>query len=513
MVDKDKLFHLKQLARGAGIAFIFGIFGYCVMFFFKLIAARYFGPGDFGLFSLVETILGVCVIISGLGIANGIPRYIPFYEYSGKKKLLKGYLDFVFKSQFIIPLIVSLFILFFSERITLFFDFPDIFSSLLMLIALGLPFKVWSGVLRKFFVAKKMMFYSLFSYNIIEKVFLLGGVLLIYFLNLNIFYLVMFLFLGIVSAFIFDFLVYKFKVVSIKSKSKKYLIKEWLYFSFPLFFTGIFAFIISWTDNIVIGRILNPEKLGIYSIAFSLAMFLLFFQSSFSGIFMPLISENYAKRNHNKIHFLFRKSSAWIFGLTFPLFLILFFYSRQILTLLYGASFSSGYIPLMILSFGALINISTGLSSGILMLHRKTKVIFFVNLFISLFNIGLNLTLIPLIGIIGAALSSSISIAIQNLFLLFIARKYEKIGFDWNYNLKFIISGLPSIMIAAYFFRINLPIWIAVIISLATYSLIYLFILLLLKTFKEEDFQIILALEKKFGLDLVILKRIVKYFY
>ena len=136
---------------------------------------------------------------------------------------------------------------------------------------------------------------------------------------------------------------------------------------------------------------------------------------------MPLISENYAKNNKEQISFLFKKSASWIFGLSFPLFLIIIMFSKQILTLFYGVEYAAGYIPLVIVATGFIINIATGLNIQILTLHKKTRFIFYVNVVIAFSNIILNILLIPVWGIVGAAVSSAFAMAIQNIIFLSLA--------------------------------------------------------------------------------------------
>ena len=62
-MSEDNLKSLKELAHGAGIALIFGVFGYIFMFIFRLISARYFGPESYGTYSLLETIFNLAILV------------------------------------------------------------------------------------------------------------------------------------------------------------------------------------------------------------------------------------------------------------------------------------------------------------------------------------------------------------------------------------------------------------------------------------------------------------------
>ena len=83
-MNKINTSSLKQLVKAAGITAIYGAIGYILTFIFNVAVARYFGPEDYGVYSLGITILGLGVMIAGLGILVGIPRFIPLYIHEKK---------------------------------------------------------------------------------------------------------------------------------------------------------------------------------------------------------------------------------------------------------------------------------------------------------------------------------------------------------------------------------------------------------------------------------------------
>ena len=266
-----------------------------------------------------------------------------------------------------------------------------------------------------------------------------------------------------------------------------------------------------WSDNLVIAKYLPAEQLGIYAAAFSLGSLLDFFQRAFSPIFTPLITEQYVKGNHAEISFLFRKSAAWIFGLTFPIFLVMFFYAPFVLHFIFGEGYIPGASVLMIIALGFLINIATGLNYNILLLHQKTKVMFILNVIIVISNVLMNIALIPYFGIVGPALASGGALALKEVISFFIAKRYEKISLDYRYNLKFILAGLPSILIALFIFYQIPHFYTGIIVSALIYVPLYILFLLLLRTFKEEDYKILLVIEKRTGISFSFLKRFISH--
>lgn len=502
--------HINKLVKGTGLFIVFGIYGYIITFLFKLVAARHYGPSDFGLFVLAQTIFGILALIAGLGIKESIVRYIPYYITKKKYSALKGYFYFIFIFPLFFALIFSIILFVFSKDVTTFFKFPENFANFLKIIAFIIPLSVFTATLRKIFLAEHKPLYTVISYYAIEMTTLLLGTMLVIYLNLHIIFVVLMILISILIATTFNIFIYKKKIHLPLVQKRTFFLRDWLNFSLPLFFTGIFAYIISWSDNIVIGKFLDPSQLGIYSICYSLAIFLVFFQTSFSNLFVPLISTNYAKKKFKNITLLFKQSAAWTFGLTIPFFLVILLFSKQILLILYGSEFVAGYIVLIIISIGAIINISTGLNKEILLLYKKTKFIFLVNICIAIINIIMNIILIPFLGIIGAAITSAVSISAQNIVFLIKARRYQKLKFNFKYNLKFLIAGLPSIFAAKFVFNLFANKLIAILFACIVYLAFYVILLLLLKTPTKEDKRLLFLLGKKFGLNLSFIKNCLK---
>ncbi|MFW6285750.1 MAG: oligosaccharide flippase family protein [Nanoarchaeota archaeon] len=510
MTSKD----LNSLAKGTSINLIFAIFASITTLIFNILAANYFGPENFGFFSLVETILGLSIMLAGLGITNSILRYFTYYRETSKAKL-KGYMEFIFLIPLSLSFVVGILLFIFSGHITNFFNFPSIFSKFIQIIAIIIPFRMFSQITGKLFLSNKMYLHTNISFNVINKLSLIVGILLIIYFNLEIIILIYLLLIIAIIRFTYSFIIfvlYKDKFL-IKEKEKKKEYKNWFLFSLPLFFSGFMSFVYNWGDKIIIAKFLSPTELGIYSVAFSMAMFLYTIRSNMTNIFSPIISQKFAQKNYEEIKYLYKKGTNWIFSLTLPIFLVIIVFSKQIILLLYDKSYINAYIPLMIISIGLLINIMFGLNQQILFAKGKTKSIFYNNIFIAGFNLILNLILIPLIGIIGAAIATSISFILQNSLLYIKANKHISLKLDWIYYLKCFIAGVPSVLLGAIVYRIlDINKYFDLVLGGGVYMGLFIFLLFILKIFDKEDIKILILIEKKLGVNLGFVKRILKRF-
>ncbi|GBE17274.1 polysaccharide biosynthesis protein [bacterium BMS3Abin15] len=484
---------LKVLASGAAISLLFGIVGYLLMFLFQLFTARHFGPKNLGLFEMSFTFLNMGVLVSLIGIQGGISRYISVYEERGDFSKLNGYLKFIFRIPIIASLIIAALLFFLSQNIASFFNFEPVFTILLKIIALAIPFRVINEIIYQIFFAKNKILIRNIGYNIIEKVVLVVGLFIAIYFGLSIRYIIILLSLSVLFVFIFNLLHLKLKIRFKKSQELTFAYRDWLFFSLPLFFSSMFAFVINWTDNIVIGKIMDSSSLGIYSTSFYLASFLIFFQTSFFAIFVPVVSRLYAKKDDAELANVYKKAQNWVFGLALPFALLFIFFAKNILINLYGVSFSEGAIPLIILSLGLLFNVYTGLNPALLRIVKKTNFIFKTKIIAAGLNVILSIVLVKSLGIVGAAISTSVVISLEQLIYMLKVRSYLKIRHNNFINTKLIISGLMLIVfvkyMVGYFFGAGINIYWLVIISML-YLISYFSIIFFAKIFDKKDYLI-----------------------
>ena len=78
---------LQKVAKGSSIIFIGFLLGLLPAFVARLIIVRYWTESDYGVFSLALAILTICMVISNLGLNQGVSRSIAYSR--GKKEYTK----------------------------------------------------------------------------------------------------------------------------------------------------------------------------------------------------------------------------------------------------------------------------------------------------------------------------------------------------------------------------------------------------------------------------------------
>ncbi len=173
-------------------------------------------------------------------------------------------------------------------------------------------------------------------------------------------------------------------------------------------------------DMLLISFFLSPEYLGWYSVSVFLIEKSIMFSTSASLVNFSL---KVAEENRGNKFFNFRLINTINLFIT----IIISLFGYFIIKLLYGSSFIYSYIPVLILSPALLfIGIGKLISSelsgeGIVHIQMRSSFLAVIT------NIALNIVLIPLMDIKGAALASLISYSLNTIIILQFFIKHERI--------------------------------------------------------------------------------------
>ena len=123
----------------------------------------------------------------------------------------------------------------------------------------------------------------------------------------------------------------------------------------------------------------------------------------------------------------------------------------------------------------------------------------------------LNILLILAYGLEGAAIATVVSYFVANAFRTFwLYRKVKIHPFSWNYVKPLVISFVLLGVLKVLNLRIT-NIWYAVPI-LVVFLGVYFLLVLLSKSIDKEDVELLLAMERKLGVDLETIKKILRAF-
>ena len=201
-------------------------------------------------------------------------------------------------------------------------------------------------------------------------------------------------------------------------------------------------------DSIMVGSLISLTQTGIYGIMFYMSNVLTTGSSSLLNITNPIVSEKMAKGDINGVSGMYKKASITLLIFGIFVFFIIWFLIHDILGLTkYSQQLLIGKYVFLYLAIAKLFDMVTSINSYILVYSRyyKYNLVFVTILGIS--NVFLNLWLIPLYGIEGAALASLIAMVSFNLMkLTFIYLKLNIHPFSWD-TVKVLGIGAVSFLV------------------------------------------------------------------
>ncbi len=197
--------------------------------------------------------------------------------------------------------------------------------------------------------------------------------------------------------------------------------KRWLVLGSSFFFLSATVAINSKADIIMLGMFGYTENVGVYFVSSKFAQFVGLPLMITNSITAPYISE-FFKSNLRDISSIIKKTTRIVFIIGSFILLILIFLGSFILTL-HGDGFKEGYYCLIILAAGQFINICFGPVGNILTMSDCEELALKGMIGSTVINIVLNVLLIPVYNINGAAIATTASLIFWNTLLFILIKK------------------------------------------------------------------------------------------
>jgi len=504
---------LKAITKGAAIVFFGLIISKIITYFFVMFAARYFGPEPYGIYSLGIAIMSFLSLVFLLGMQKGVVRYVAFFRARKQEKKVKGVITSALRMSSLISIAVFVAMFFLSDSIALLFNEPRL-AITIRIFALALPFLSVSNILSSVLKAFRRNDYDVIAMNITNNLFSLVFIVVFWYLGFTFYGVSIGWTIGTVIAFFAGlFLVQKVYPVFRNPIESAHVSRELLAFSVPLLLVSAMWMVISWTDTVMLGFFNTVGSVGIYNVALPTARLLYAIPTAFTVIFLPVASGLFSIGKTEQMKHVYRTVTKWIFYLTFPALLIFSLFSRQIISILFGANYVSGALPLVVLSVGFFILAILSISNNVLITMKKTKTVAFHTVSAAALNVALNVLLIPIYGIYGAALATASSFFLWRGLDLVNAYRCTRFNPFSGHVMKSVLAGLISIGLI-YILSV---LWDAstvylLLCFLLIFILVYFALLALLRGFDRNDIEILKLMEKRAGLELKLFRKIIKKF-
>ncbi len=169
-----------------------------------------------------------------------------------------------------------------------------------------------------------------------------------------------------------------------------------------------------WADTLILGRLMTTGDVGVYTVATRLVTLSVFVMAPINAAFAPQIARLHHRGEWARLGEVYVAATAWIMRFSLPAFVVLMVFPIPLLHL-FGAEYAVGASVTMTLALGQLVNAATGPCATMLNMSGRVALNMTNNLIVLVLNVGLNLVLIPRMGILGSAVAWSLSLGLVNI--------------------------------------------------------------------------------------------------
>ncbi len=208
---------------------------------------------------------------------------------------------------------------------------------------------------------------------------------------------------------------------------------------------GVIAVLVFWVDRLLAGIYLPANQNGLYQAASQLSVVFVVILAAFNAIAAPLFSTSYTARDYRRLEETLRVGTRWGLYVSLPISLVICVIPGETLAAIYGAGYAAGAAALRCLAIGQLINIGTGSVGALLTMTGHQRTWLRLCVLALAVNLALCTILIPWLGIVGAAISTSIALGCMNIAGVIRARALLGV---WPYDRR-VVKGIGSAVIAA----------------------------------------------------------------
>ena len=190
----------------------------------------------------------------------------------------------------------------------------------------------------------------------------------------------------------------------------------WFKVAVPIFFIEGFIFLLTNSDTVVTGLFLAPAEVAVYFAASKTMALVQFVYFSVKAATAPHFSALYANDDRDGLAKFSGQSVRWVFWPSLFVGLVALLLGDFLLGM-FGEGFTAGYGVMVILFFGIMCKASVG--PGEVLLTMAGEQALCVKLYVVALaaNIGLNVALIPLYGIQGAAYAAALAMLVEAILL------------------------------------------------------------------------------------------------
>jgi len=476
---------LSRFVHGTVLTFGGLVLGYGSEFGARVLAARTLLVADYGTIVLASTLLGLVGTVSVFGVPVGLARELP--RHDTPTDLFVGSLMF----NVTVGVLISGALLLATDPLTTLLQVGES-EPLIRLFVAALPFFVFLELAVGGFRGREDALGRVLIKSVSLRFLRFTGLLVALAVGLQTFWVgVVWVAPVAVAAAIGAVLLYVRTDLLSRStvRNRRFgPIRDLYLFSFPVMLAFVLNNLIQQVDTLAIGVYVATDAVGTYDAAFTLGRLFILFSVGFGFLFLPRFSDMHDSEEFEAMADLFKQVSRWMTHLAFPVLLVVGAFPEQIIGIVFRDTYTVADLSFVLIALAFFLHAMAGPNMLGLIAIGRQKTVLLGSGIAFLTNVALNVVLIPILGITGAALASLLGfVCLNGVWSL---ELYRAIGARPRFRPVFLsISGTMLVFFAGV---TVLPLTVgssvvSLVATLAATAVLHLMSLFVLGGFQESD--------------------------
>jgi len=409
-------------------------------------------PEELGLTKIFIAAASLIATILPLGVSSVTTKFFPYFRNEEKRH--HGYFGFMLLFPLIGTVVCAVLIYIFKDLIIseyihqsyLFTQYFDLLLPFAIIISLNITLNAYCSSLFKTTII------SLFE-GIASRILFIVIIVFYYFHWIDLSQL-MYLFVCIYLIQVIAMVVYIYSVDKPSFKFSSTVLKsvgvnKLFTFGLLLTLTNFSSIGLKHLDSILIGKYMSLDYVGIFTLSAFIGLVIEIPLSSLEKITHTKIAQAWANKDTESIKKIYYQSVKYLMLIGGILLVGIITNINDLLSLL-PTPYQQGATVAMIACVGAFLNVATGVNTSILFSSEKYIYGTYLLFLLLIVAVTLNIILIPIYGIIGAAMATVISSVIYNAIKYFIILKHFKMQpYDLS-TIKILLVIVLSFAIALF---------------------------------------------------------------
>ena len=403
--------------RVALVTFIIRVTSAFIALISQILLARWLGTFEYGVYVAVWVAVIILSTITCIGFPSAVVRFVGEYRERGQPALMQGVIRASMYASLLFSTLTA------AAGCLILYHFPEIVSDYyvipIFLAAICLPMLAVEGVMdciARAFNWPKTAFLPTYILRPLAILFFAGIAFLIGFPADAI--TTMWAAIGscYLSAVIQFVVLFRKLKNEVPSEKPDYKIKTWVLVAMPIFLVEGFYTLMTSVDVLIVSALMTPDDTAIYFATTKILALVHFVYFAVRASVSHRYSAFHTNGNLEAFQDFVQKTVTWTFWPSLLIACFMGLFGKYFL-MLFGEEFESGSLILVVLLIGIVIRSSVGPAEALLVMADRQKMCAWIYAVTLGVNVLLNFSLIPVFGIMGAAMATSFALMFESAAL------------------------------------------------------------------------------------------------